>query len=83
VSVARWRLCVPRGEALLASVLLDAGENIKVVAENLGHADAGFTLRICTHTMPEGANKTRSAVDAAFACYMSATSGPKMAVPER
>jgi integrase len=57
-----------------ASVLLDAGENIKAVSEYLGHADAGFTLRTYTHLMPSSAERTRKAVDDAFACYMSATS---------
>jgi site-specific recombinase XerD len=28
-----------------ASVLLDAGKNIKPLSAYLGHADAGFTLR--------------------------------------
>lgn len=57
-----------------ASVLLDAGESIKAVSEYLGHADAGFTLRTYTHLMPASDERTRNAVDAAFACYMAATS---------
>ncbi len=32
-----------------ASVLLDAGENIKALSLDLGHADPGFTLRVYTH----------------------------------
>lgn len=59
-----------------ASVLLDAGESIKAVSEYLGHSDAGFTLRTYTHLMPASAERTRKAVDDAFACYMSATSAP-------
>lgn len=39
-----------------ASVLLDAGENIKALSEYLGHHDPGFTLRTYTHLMP--ASKT-------------------------
>jgi integrase len=58
-----------------ASVLLDSGENIKAVSEYLGHADAGFTLRTYTHLMPASGERTRVAVDQAFARYMSATSG--------
>jgi integrase len=40
-----------------ASVLLDAGESIKAVADYLGHSDPGFTLRTYTHLMP---NSTES-----------------------
>jgi integrase len=61
-----------------ASVLLDAGENIKAVSSYLGHSDAGFTLRTYTHLMPQSAGRTRSAVDDAFACYMGATSTPEI-----
>lgn len=57
-----------------ASVLLDAGENIKAVSEYLGHADAGFTLRTYTHLMPSSSERTRTAVDDAFACYITGTS---------
>ena len=60
-----------------ASVLLDAGESIKAVSEYLGHSDAGFTLRTYTHLMPASGERTRLAVDAAFACYISATSAPQ------
>ena len=57
-----------------ASVLLDAGESIKAVSEYLGHTDAGFTLRTYTHLMPSSDERTRRAVDDAFACYISVTS---------
>ena len=50
-----------------ASVLLDAGENIKAISEYLGHADAGFTLRTYTHLMPRSSERARSAIDAALA----------------
>ncbi|EPH40028.1 hypothetical protein STRAU_6912 [Streptomyces aurantiacus JA 4570] len=33
-----------------ASVLLEAGKNIKALAEYLGHSAPGPTLRVCTHT---------------------------------
>lgn len=49
-----------------ASVLLDAGENIKALSSYLGHADPGFTLRTYTHLMPSSIERTRKAVDAAF-----------------
>ncbi|MBQ0985136.1 site-specific integrase [Streptomyces sp. F63] len=49
-----------------ASVLLDAGENIKALAEYLGHSDPGFTLRTYTHLMPNSQDRARRAIDAAF-----------------
>jgi integrase len=49
-----------------ASVLLDAGENIKALAEYLGHSDPGFTLRVYTHLMPNSRDRARKAIDAAF-----------------
>ncbi|GGZ78770.1 tyrosine-type recombinase/integrase [Streptomyces rubiginosohelvolus] len=49
-----------------ASVLLDAGENIKALAEYLGHADPGFTLRTYTHLMPNSQVRAQQAIDSAF-----------------
>jgi integrase len=49
-----------------ASVLLDAGESIKAVAEYLGHSDPGFTLRTYTHLLPTSEQRTRQAVDRAL-----------------
>jgi len=49
-----------------ASVLLDAGESIKAVAEYLGHSDPGFTLRTYTHLLPSSEQRTRQAVDRAL-----------------
>ena len=62
-----------------ASVLIDAGESVRAVADYLGHSDPGFTLRTYTHLMPSSGERTRRAVDAAFACYMSATSAAENA----
>lgn len=50
-----------------ASVLLDAGESIKALSAYLGHADPGFTLRIYTHLLPSSEDRTRRAIDQAFA----------------
>jgi integrase len=36
-----------------ASLLFDAGRNVKQVAEWLGHADPAFTLRTLVHLMGE------------------------------
>lgn len=49
-----------------ASVLLDAGENVKALAEYLGHSDPGFTLRTYTHLMPNSQDRARKAIDQAF-----------------
>ena len=57
-----------------ASVLLDAGESIRAVSEYLGHSDPGFTLRTYTHLMPSSSERTRDAVDAAFAAARGSTS---------
>lgn len=49
-----------------ASVLLEAGENIKAVSEYLGHADPAMTLRVYAHLMPNSRERTRKAIDAAL-----------------
>src|SRR5438067_1297058 len=49
-----------------ASVLIDAGESVKAVAEYLGHADPGFTLRVYAHLFPSSEERARQAVDQAF-----------------
>ncbi|MCU1588887.1 MAG: phage integrase family protein [Frankiales bacterium] len=48
---------------LYASMLLDAGESIRSLAEYLGHEDPGFTLRVYTHLMPSSGQRTKKAVD--------------------
>jgi len=50
-----------------ASVLLDAEESVKALSAYLGHADPGFTLRIDTHLLPASEDRTRRAIDQAFA----------------
>ena len=50
-----------------ASVLIDAGESVKAVAEFLGHADPGFTLRVYAHLFPSSAERARAAVDEVLA----------------
>ena len=50
-----------------ASVLLDAGENVKALSAYLGHSDPGFTLRIYTLLLPASKDHTRRAIDHAFA----------------
>ncbi|MGH3876160.1 MAG: tyrosine-type recombinase/integrase [Actinophytocola sp.] len=48
---------------LYASVLLDAGESVKALAQYLGHSDPGFTLRVYTNLLPTSHERTRRAVD--------------------
>lgn len=49
-----------------ASAWLANGVDIRTVAEYLGHSDAGFTLRVYEHLMPDAADKARCAMDAFF-----------------
>jgi len=52
-----------------ASMLLDAGANIRAVSEYLGHSDPSFTLRTYTHLMPASNDRARQAIEAAFKRY--------------
>ncbi|MFG2235105.1 site-specific integrase [Streptomyces sp. NPDC048723] len=60
-----------------ASVLLDAGENIKALSTYLGHGDPGFTLRTYTHLMPSREGRTRKAVDSTYETANSLLGGPQ------
>ncbi|MFD0222821.1 tyrosine-type recombinase/integrase [Streptomyces hirsutus] len=62
-----------------ASVLLDAGENIKALNRYLGHHDPGFTLRVYTHLMPSSDARTRKAVDGLYESTDPAPDGPETA----
>ncbi|MFB9730194.1 site-specific integrase [Haloechinothrix salitolerans] len=46
-----------------ASVMLADGVNIRELAEYLGHADPGFTLRIYAHMLPDSHDRARKAID--------------------
>ena len=46
-----------------ASVMLAGGVSVKELAEYLGHADPGFTLRVYAHMMPGSHDRARRAVD--------------------
>ncbi|GGL39661.1 tyrosine-type recombinase/integrase [Planomonospora parontospora] len=59
-----------------ASVLLERGVSIKAVAEFLGHADPGFTLRTYTHLMPSSEDRMRQAVDDVWSMNRSALDVP-------
>ncbi|MER7822837.1 tyrosine-type recombinase/integrase [Streptomyces sp. NPDC096097] len=62
-----------------ASVLLDAGENVKALSEYLGHGDPGFTLRTYTHLMPNSQARARKAVDGVFREGGDTDDGPETA----
>jgi len=49
-----------------ASALIDAGESASAVAEYLGHADTGFTLRVYAHLFPSSENRARAAIGRLF-----------------
>lgn len=50
-----------------ASLLLANGVSIKELADYLGHADPGFTLRTYTHLVPSSHQRARTAIDSVFA----------------
>ncbi|MFJ6464352.1 tyrosine-type recombinase/integrase [Streptomyces sp. NPDC091387] len=62
-----------------ASVLLDAGENIRALSAYLGHSDPGFTLRVYTHLMPSSEGRTRKAVDDLYSAPENHDHGPEAA----
>jgi integrase len=49
-----------------ASVLIAAGQSVKVVAERLGHSNAAMTLNVYSHLWPADEDKTRQAIDDVF-----------------
>ncbi|WP_256069815.1 MULTISPECIES: tyrosine-type recombinase/integrase [unclassified Streptomyces] len=50
-----------------ASLLINHGESVKTVSERLGHTNAAMTLNIYTHLWPDSEERTRAAVDKAYA----------------
>ncbi|SEP57529.1 tyrosine-type recombinase/integrase [Streptomyces radiopugnans] len=62
-----------------ASVLLDAGENIKALSAYLGHSDPGFTLRVYTHLMPSSEERARRAISAMYRAAGRTGDGPETA----
>lgn len=50
-----------------ASLLIKHGESVKTVSERLGHTNAAMTLNIYTHLWPDSEERTRAAVDNAYA----------------
>ncbi|MFF0493433.1 tyrosine-type recombinase/integrase [Nocardia sp. NPDC004068] len=51
---------------LYASVLLARGVSVKELADYLGHADPGFTLKVYAHLLDDSHERARKAVEAAW-----------------
>ncbi len=64
------------GRHFYASVELEAGTSIRALAEYLGHADPGLTLRTYTHLMPQAQDKAKRAVNEVFERLEHAADGP-------
>ena len=62
---------------------LDGGTSIEALAEYLGDADPGFTLRTYTHLMPASEDRARKAVDRALGDDAADGSGPDVARGDR
>jgi integrase len=56
-----------------ASVLIDAGESVRAVADYLGHSDPGFTLRVYAHLFPSSEERARTAIDRCLGAPVSGT----------
>ena len=50
-----------------ASLLIDGGESVTVVADRMGHKNATETLQTYSHLWPSSDDKTRQVLDKAFA----------------
>ena len=59
-----------------ASVLPDAGEDVKALSAHLGHGVPGFTLRVYTHLVPSSDAQARKAVDGLYEGADPAPDGP-------
>jgi integrase len=60
-----------------ASILIDGGESVTVVARRLGHANPSETLRTYSHLWPDSDDRTRQVVDAAFSKRASTDGEPE------
>jgi integrase len=52
-----------------ASVMLAGGVSVKELAEYLGHADPGFTLRVYAHLLPSSHDRARIVIDDHFRSF--------------
>jgi Phage integrase family len=65
-----------------ASLLFEAGRNVKQVSAWLGHADPGFTLRTYVHLMDEGVGDA-AFLDGAVQVNVGSREWPQTAAGER
>ena len=63
-----------------ASLLIDAGASVVLVAQRLGHADPSMTLRVYSHLYPSAEAALADALDAAHAAP-PATPDPVVQLP--
>ena len=67
-----------------ASLLIEAGESVKVVQARLGHKSATETLDTYGHLWPDNEEATRSAVDRLLGAALAAEHrAPRTSVPGR
>jgi integrase len=59
-----------------ASLLIDAGASVVLVAQRLGHADPSMTLRVYSHMYPSAEAALADALDAAHAAPPKPTDAP-------
>lgn len=55
-----------QGRHYYASVLFEDGVTVRALADYLGHADPGFTLRVYAQLMPATEGRARAAFDTAL-----------------
>ncbi len=60
-----------------ASLLIAAGESVKVVQSRLGHATADETLNTYSHLWPDTEDRSRTAVDVGLAPALTAQRRPR------
>jgi len=56
-----------------ATALLQAGVNVKIVSEALGHARSSFTMDVYQHVLPGMGDQVARAIEDAFAATSAAT----------
>lgn len=65
-----------------ASLLIEAGKNVKIVSARLGHATAVETLETYTHLWPDEEEDTADALDAVYRLRVFSVC-PVVALPPR
>lgn len=60
-----------------ASVLIDAGESVRAVADFLGHSDPGFTLRVYAHLLPASEDRARRVMGDVLGSQLGPELGPE------